>query len=422
MTLQLSKSSHRWLIGITVTATLLTSGLALYISRPSSQPIVAPTAAMPRNVAALGRIEPEAEVIKLSAPLALDGDRVAQLLVKEGDFVQAGQVVAILDSRSRLTQALRQAEEQVQVAQAKLAQVKAGAKTAEIQAQQAEIRQLEADLIGEQASQTAETHRWQAEVQTATVEWQRFQQLYQQGAIAASTLDDKELALKTAQAQLRQAEAKQNQSVQSLQSQIRQAQARLAELTEVRPVDVQAAQTEVDQTKAAMQQAQTDLEQTQIRAPMAAQVLKIHVRPGEKLGDAGLVDLAQTHQMVGVAEVYQTDIGEVQMGQAATITSSSLSEPLQGTVSQIGLQVIRQTVFSNEPGENLDRRVVEVKIRLSPQDSRRVRGLTNLQVQAIIHTEAASKPSQKPSQSTQMSSACPGLRITNGRSSFNRVC
>jgi HlyD family secretion protein len=48
------------------------------------------------------------------------------------------------------------------------------------------------------------------------------------------------------------------------------------------------------------------------------------------------------------------------------------------------LQVNRQNVFSNQPGENLDSRIVEVKIRLNPEDSKRVAGLTNLQVQAEI--------------------------------------
>ena len=41
----------------------------------------------------------------------------------------------------------------------------------------------------------------------------------------------------------------------------------------------------------------------------------------------------------------------------------------------------RQNIFSTQPGENLDRRVVEVTIRLNPQDAQKVAGLTNLQVQ-----------------------------------------
>jgi len=57
---------------------------------------------------------------------------------------------------------------------------------------------------------------------------------------------------------------------------------------------------------------------------------------------------------------------------------------LQGTVSEIGLQVNKQNVFSNQPGENLDRRVIDVKIRLTPEASKRVSSLTDLQVQTSI--------------------------------------
>ena len=85
--------------------------------------------------------------------------------------------------------------------------------------------------------------------------------------------------------------------------------------------------------------------------------------------------------MIAVAEIYQTDIEKVKLGQQAVITSQAFSGKLKGSVSQIGLQVSRQNIFSTQPGENLDRRVVEVKIRLNPQDAQKVAGLTNLQVQ-----------------------------------------
>ena len=54
----------------------------------------------------------------------------------------------------------------------------------------------------------------------------------------------------------------------------------------------------------------------------------------------------------------------------------------------IDQQVNQQKVFSNQPGENLDRRIIEVKIRLNPDASRQVSGLTNLQVQTLIQTPA----------------------------------
>ena len=135
----------------------------------------------------------------------------------------------------------------------------------------------------------------------------------------------------------------------------------------------------------AVKGAQTALDRAYIRSPIAGQILKIHTHPGEKLSDDGIVEMGKTNQMVAIAEVYQTDIGKVRVGQQAVVTSQAFDSEIKGTVAQIGLQVEQQKVFKNQPGENLDRRVVEVKIRLSREDSKRIAGLTNLQVQTAIN-------------------------------------
>lgn len=390
MTSQLFQPKNRWFIGLMIAATAVTGGIVTYTLSEfgqEKQPVAqSETRPQPQRVTALGRLEPEAKVVKLSAPMALDGDRVDQLLVKEGDRVQAGQVVAVLDSRSNLETALQQAQEQVRVAQSKLAQVQAGAKAGEIQAQQATIARLQAQLTGEQSAQQAEITRWESEVRNAQAEYARYQVLSQDGAISASTLDSKRLPLETAKAQLAQARAEQGKSVGTTEAEIREAQATLAQISEVRPVDVQAAQAEVDSAIASVNKARIDLEKAYIRAPMTGQILTIHSRPGEKLGDS-IVDMAATDRMVAVAEVYQTDIGKVRMGQAAIVIGQAIPGELRGEVMQIGLQVSQQKVFSNEPGENLDRRIVEVKIRLTPADSKKVAGLTNLQIQTAIQTD-----------------------------------
>jgi HlyD family secretion protein len=117
---------------------------------------------------------------------------------------------------------------------------------------------------------------------------------------------------------------------------------------------------------------------------MTGQIIKIHARVGEKIDAPGVADFAQTKTMMAVAEVYQTDISKIKLGQKATITSQGFTGELKGIVQQIGLQVKRQNVFGDQPGENLDSRIIEVKIRLNPEDSKRVSGLTNLQVQTAI--------------------------------------
>ncbi|MBE9248539.1 ABC exporter membrane fusion protein [Dolichospermum sp. LEGE 00240] len=420
------KSPSPGLIGLMLAATAIPLGIVIYgvsnfgqlgkTSVTESKSIVP----APQAVTALGRLEPETEIIKLSAPLALDGDRIVEVLVKEGDHVKLGQVIAILQTRDLLKNAVIQSTKQVKVAQAKLAQIKAGAKLGEIQEQSAIIERIKAQYTGDRQAQeeniarilaqwegdriaqTATINKVTAELKNAESEYKRYEKLFSEGAVSNSVIDSKRLNVETAKQtlsesqailnrinttankQLAEAKVALNRINTTSNKQIRETQAKLNSIAEVRPVDVQLAQTEIESAIANLNRAKTELEAAYIRAPMAGQIIKIHTRVGEKIGDQGIADFAQTNKMMAVAEVYQTDISKVKLGQKAIITSQGFPGKLQGTVQQIGLQVNRQNVFSDQPGENLDSRIVEVKIRLTPEDSKKVSGLTNLQVQTAI--------------------------------------
>lgn len=385
----LFKPANRLLLSVTISGTAIVGGIIFFTisqfgvaQNSGSQTVNAPPVL--KKITALGRLEPQSEVSRLSAPVNLDGDRVTEILVKQGDRVKKGQVVAILDSRDRLKAALAEAQQKTRVAESRLAQVVAGAKSGEIRAQESTIAKLQAELQGEVATQNAAIERLQSELNNARSEFDRNQKLNQEGAISESAIDSKRLTLESAEAKLREASSSRNRNVNTLQAQISEAKATLSQIAEVRPVDIQAAQIEIDSSIAAVKRAETELAQAYVRAPMDAQVLKIYARLGEKIGDNGIADLGQTDRMVAVAEVYQTDISKIQMGQQAVVTGQGFSGEIKGTVAQIGLQVIRQNVFSNQPGENLDRRVIEVKIHLNPESSKQIKGLTNLQVQTAI--------------------------------------
>ena len=129
--------------------------------------------------------------------------------------------------------------------------------------------------------------------------------------------------------------------------------------------------------------AQERLALARVTAPIAGQVLLVHARAGERIGTSGLLELGQTQHMYVVAEVYETDIGLVKEGQAATISSPALSEALNGNVERIGSIIGKNDILDLDPVARTDSRVVEVFIRLD--DSEAVASLTYLQVDVEIH-------------------------------------
>jgi HlyD family secretion protein len=409
-----------------------------------------------KTITALGKLQPQGEVIKLSAPTSTNGNRVDQLLVKEGDLVQAGQTIAVLDSHDRLQAAAEEAERQVALARAKLAQIKAGAKSGEIGAQSAKSQQAQIELQKDRATQTDEItgvqaqwdgdhttqlatiRRLEASLNNAKSEFDRNRQLQADGVISNSLLDSKRLALDTAQQQLAEAQAilnrinltgeqqlnqaktklqrinssgqqqlaasqavlnrinltgKQqlNQAQTKLQrtnlsggQQVASAQSTLAQVREVRTVDVNTAQAEVDRTIANAKQAKASLEQSLVKAPQSGEVLYIHTRPGEVVSSNGIVEIGQTEQMEAIAEVYQSDVSKVRVGQRVRVSSEAIEGDLTGTVSQIGSQVRRQTIVNTDPSTNIDARIVEVHVQLDRSSSQKAAKSTNLQVRVTI--------------------------------------
>ncbi|BAY77638.1 DevB family ABC exporter membrane fusion protein [Nostoc linckia NIES-25] len=384
-----SAKSRQW-FGIAASALIIVGGSSAYVlSRsPSNQQVqnASPAVTSPEitTVTALGRLEPQGETVNLSAPTANNGNRVEQLLVKEGDRIKAGQVIAILDNRDRLLAAYQQAQEDVKVAQAKLAITKAGAKTGEINAQRAEIDRLSAQRQGDIDAQVATVARLTSELTNAQTQYNRYQSLYQEGAISAADRDSRQLTLETAQKSLQEAKAVLARIQSTSPAQLNQARANLDRIAEVRPVDVKQNQVEVDRAIAAMKQAQAELDRASVRSPIDGEILEIHTRAGEVVGSDGIVEIGQTQRMYAVAEVYQSDISGVKIGQQVRVTSDSIPGELVGKVERIGSQVKRQTIVNTDPSTNIDARVIEVHVVLDAASSKKAAKFTNLQITAEI--------------------------------------
>ena len=387
-----TKKLNLWLIGLLIAS--LGGGMAYwYISQAKTQTIEPKpiTKLAPIAVTALGRLEPEGEVIKLSVANAQDS-RVNELLVDEGDRVKAKQLIATLQGLVQKQAELGEAKQNVLVYRAKLEQIRAGeAKLAEIEAQKSNIARFKAQLRTEKIEREAEITDAQAELSNAEINLNRYQTLHQEGAVSKSALDDRQELYNRAQARLNQAQARLDNTVSTLQEQIAQEGAMLNKLREVRPVDLAEAQAEVDYAIAQVKRIEAELEDYYVRVPLDGQILKINTRVGEQVNTTqGIVELGRTEQMYAIAEVYETDVGKVRVGQRATVISEhgGFEGKLQGTVDHIGLQIKKQDVLESDPAAEKDARVVEVKVRLDAKDTDKVAGLTNLQVRVRIDLES----------------------------------
>ncbi len=426
----LSKSGRRWIVIVSALGILITGGAIIYSQSITKQRDLEAAervkkAEKPkiRAVSAIGRLEPQGEAIKVSSPPDLGGAKVEKLMVKEGDRVKKGQVIALLDGYNRQKARVDLVQKDIEIAQANLAIIQSGAKEGEINAQRATIARLQAQLQGQKASYKAKIARLRAELegetntQKATIErleaqvgnaereYARYKKLSEDGVISASNLDQVGLkeetnrkaliegqsnyskTIETLKEQIKEAQANQTETLNTLSKQILEAEATLDKIKEIRPVDINKAEAEVAKAQADYNRAKEDLKLAFVTAPFAGQVLKIYSHQGEKVSETnGIVEMGQTDQMIAVAEVYESDIAKVKLGQTALIRSENgtFAEAIKGQVAEIGFKVGKKDVLNTDPAADVDVRVIEVKIRLTPEDSQKVARLTNSKVTAEI--------------------------------------
>ncbi len=385
-----SQSILRLAIAIAMLASLSVASISVFIVLKfrdiDNQKLANPAVAMPeiKTVTALGRIEPEGEVIKLSAAISGEGSRVAKILVQEGDMIKAGQVIAILDNSDRLQAELTEAKAEIRIIQSKIAQIQAGAKPGEITAQKAIIDRLAAESQGDIDSQKAILEKLQAELLNAEAENKRYQKLYIEGAISASQKDSKNLNVEIAKKSLQAAQSQLKKLELSSQQKIKEASATLNQISEVRKVDVEAAIAELNRANTVVKKATINLQQAYVKSPQNGQVFEIYTHPGELISNNGIADIGKTSQMYVVAEVYESDITKIMQGKQVRIVSDTFAQELQGKVERIGLQVRKQNLTNTDPSSNIDNRIVKVHIRLNKISTQQAAKFTNMQVKAII--------------------------------------
>ncbi|MBV5274302.1 MAG: efflux RND transporter periplasmic adaptor subunit [Lamprocystis purpurea] len=296
---------------------------------PAARDLPAPA---PRTIiAALGRIEPASEEIRVAA--AMTG-RLAEVALDEGQPVRRGQVVATLENDDHLAR-MQAAAANVGVARAALDRVINGARPSEREEAAAAVREAQAVLA------------------RAEREAGRQQGLADKRLGSGQDLDNARSNLDVARAQ------------------VARSQAHLAVVDSPAREDEQArAEAELALAQARLAEARAVYEKSFVRSPIDGVVLRRFRRAGEQvteMGDTPILAVGDLSHLRVRAEVDEADIDLLRLGQNAYIEATAYGERrIPGKVVRIGNLMGRKQIVSDDPAERKDSRVLEVLIDLEP--------------------------------------------------------
>jgi HlyD family secretion protein len=314
----------------------------------------------PDRIVALGRIQPQDGIISLGVPTP---DRIRRILVKEGDVVKKGDLLAILDSEQMRKRELESAVIQYRQAKKRLEAITANG-AAQIRAEQLRREQTEKLEPLELKALESKIAFLKAQKENAEKDRDRFVAVGD--TIAAHDREKQDLALRQAQMELIATQNQLEKLRTSSQLNRRVAEARL-----------QAMQAELKQGQSAIsldllltqiKQAEEQLKETQVYAPSEGKILRILIHEGELVQGKPIMQMANLDKMIVVAEVPISFVPRVHVKDRASITSRVFEElghkELGGEVYSIGEIVGKPQVANLDPLASVDYRIVEVKVLL----------------------------------------------------------
>ena len=248
------------------------------------------------------------------------GVQIKEIRVKEGQRVEAGETIAVLDNsvqEDRLNQAIAQSAS----AQAQLSSSETQIETARAQQQSAQAQLDSAKAAVEQ--KRAKLAQAQATQSEADSNLRRYEDLANQGVISRQDLDTRRTTATTAREGVRVAQT----DINSAQADVGRAQAEVGK-AQAGGNQAQAAvnqqRAEVQNAIARVQELKTQRDQaTTIQAPAAGIVAKKNVNVGDLTGTTALFLIEQNGVLELQAKVPETLLTKVRTGATAQITSDA---------------------------------------------------------------------------------------------------
>jgi HlyD family secretion protein len=266
-----------------------------------------------------------------------EGGYLEKVLVEVGDQVQEGDVLARLEA-SELELAVVEAEIRAREAQLDLADASEGATEAELANAETSLQSAQAALaVAWYDYDSAKNSDLDAAVRSYQIHFQwntdKYQELEQNGA-KQSRLEDAWNDRAEAEADLNDVLQQANMEQLDVWNQVDQAKNRVyqaeesLELLQSGPTTdtIMRAELKVNQTALALEEAQADLEAAELRAPFAGTVVDVTAIPGEHVGTAPIITLADLEKQLLQFWVEESEMSGVAVGNRVEIIFEALQD------------------------------------------------------------------------------------------------
>lgn len=290
----------------------------------------------------------------VSASAKIPG-RITEVLVKEGEQVKSGQVVARIDAREVGAQQA-QAKAAVAAAKAKYEELIAGSRPQEIGQARAGVGQAQAGV--DQA---------RANLDNAAKNYERMQALFRQGAISTSQLDNAQTAYTVAKEALQVSQEGVNAAGEKLDLSV----------VGTREEAIRGAAAQLAQAEAALESMMVLGDYTSIVSPVTGTVALKSVNQGEVVA-AGqpLFSIVDPNDVWLSTRIEETKLGKIRVGEKVEYTIDGYpGRTFEGTVYDISAAA--NSVFALIPTENASGNFTKVTQRIGvkitlPKDSEAV--------------------------------------------------
>jgi multidrug resistance efflux pump len=285
------------------------------------------------------------------------GGRISDVLVREGDHVQPGQLLVRFEDRELEADVL-QARGHLEQAKAALEKALRGARPEEIEQSKADS----AARTNQVAQAQAQMEQARANFINAEREFNRIRELADSGVASKAQRDDAEAAYNMAKANLSAAE----HAIHAAQGQAQAARAVEQKTVRGNRVeDIAMARADVVAAEGALKLAEARYAEREVKSPATAYVEVLDIRPGDLLQpNAPIAKLLEADQLYVIVYVPQTEIGKVRVGQKAQIRVDTYgNRPFDAVVEQIRQQAefLPRNVQTKEEREH---QVIGVRLRV----------------------------------------------------------